>query len=280
MLAGTKSVVPRLHGFVALLATLAFGCLPAAAQASETANLTVAFSPYNLGKTTTLDIHVTIANSEGGVPDPVTSFDTRMPPSLELIGSSLGLALCQPKELLAHGPSGCPPNSRIGLGSAHAEVPFGPETVGETARVEAFMGPPVGENVGVLLNGEATYPIYAQLVFPGVLLLGSGPLGESLNTTVPVTPGLPGGPDISVTSLQVDIGPNHLTYYKKVHGKTVGYRPTGISLPSVCPRGGFLFLAELTFADGTYLKLPSTIPCPSPGRRAHPKYSHSLTASR
>jgi hypothetical protein len=260
-----SSSAPKL--FSGLLLIIALGCLPAIARASETAQLVVNFSPYKLGKATTIDIHVTIAGSNGGVPGPVTSFDTRMPPDLELVGSTLGLAVCQPAALLASGLEGCSPNARLGTGSAQVEVPFGPEIVSEAATVEALMGPPVGENVGVLLYAEGQTPVFAQSVFPGVLLVGSGPLGQSLDTTVPVTPTLPGAPDASVTSMQLSIGPNHLTYYKKVHGKTVGYRPTGVSLPKRCPRGGFLFLTELTFQDGTFLKVPSRVPCPAARHR-------------
>ncbi len=250
------------HAIGLLLLTLALACLPAVAQAAETASLVVSFSPYKLGKETTINIHVKIANSDGGVPGPVTSFDTRMPPRLELVGSTLGLAVCQPSALLAGGLEGCSPNARLGTGSAQVEVPFGLETVGENASVEALMGPPNGENLGVLLYAEGQTPVYAQSVFPGELLVGSGALGESLNTTVPVTPTLPGAPDASVSSMQLSLGPKHLTYYKTVHGKTVGYRPTGVSLPTRCPAGGFLFQTELTFQDGTYLKVPSRVACP------------------
>jgi hypothetical protein len=262
-----ESPAPRFRALAALLwiialGGIALGCLPSGAQASETVKLTVAFSPYKLGSTTTIEVNVTIANSDGGVPGPVTSFDTRMPPKLELVGSTLGLAICKPAALLADGLEGCSPNARLGTGTAQVEVPFGPETVGETANVDALMGPPAGENLGVLLYAEGRSPVFAQSVFPGVLLLGGGALGESLNTTVPVTPTLPGAPDVSVSSMQLSLGPDHLTYYKKVHGKTVGYQPQGISLPSICPRGGFTFLTEMTFQDGTYLKVPSTVPCP------------------
>jgi len=275
----------RRHVLAALLLTVFLGCVPTIAQASETATLAMAFTPYRLGESTTLTIHLNIANSEGGVPGPVTSFNTRMPPSLELIGSTLGLAICKPAALLARGAEGCSPNARIGFGSAQAEVPFGPDILGETASVEAFIGPSVGENIGVLLYGEARYPIFADVVFPGLLLLGTGPVGESLNTTIPVIPTLPGAPDVSVVSMELSIGPDHLIYYKQVHGRRVSYRPEGITLPSVCPRDGFLFITELTFLDGTNLKVPSTVPCPVMGRtthrkRSHRKRSHSTAASR
>jgi hypothetical protein len=249
-----------------LLLSVACGCAPAVARAAETAKLDAAFLPYKLGQPTTVDIHVRIANSDGGVPGPVTSFTTHLPPALEVIGSSLGLAVCQAQDLLAEGLSGCSPNARMGLGSAVVEVPFGPEIVSETASVVALMGPPAGpegEDVGVLLYAEGQTPVQAQAVLPGVVIVGAGPIGESISTNVPLTPTLPGAADASMTSMHISFGPKHLTYYKKVHGKTVGYQPRGVSLPSICPRGGFRFMTELTFQDGTYLKVPSNVPCPS-----------------
>jgi hypothetical protein len=251
----------------ALACGLPCGLLPSAAQASDTAKLEVSFSPYKLGGTTTVKVKVILGNTDGGLPHPVTSFDTRLPPRLELAGSSLGLAICQPALLLAKGLEGCSPNARVGSGSATVDVPFGPEIVSETASVEALIGPSTGENVGVLLYAEGRVPVLAQSIFPGVLVLGSTSLGESLNTEVPVIPTLPDGPDVAVTNMQLSLGPEHLTYYKRVHGKQVGYRPRGVSLPAKCPRGGFVFNVALAFAGGAPLEVSSTVPCPSSRRR-------------
>jgi hypothetical protein len=68
---------------------------------------------------------------------------------------------------------------------------------------------------------------------------------------------------VSIISVQSTIGPSHLTYYKHVHGKLVGYRPKGVSLPLKCPHGGFPFAAEFTFLDGSQVPATSTVPCPS-----------------
>jgi hypothetical protein len=254
---------PRSAGwriYAALLATLVVGCLPAAAQASETASVKISFVPYRLGSATSLDVNLEIAGSDGQLPSPVTSFDAHIPAELELVGSTLGLAICQPTALLADGLGGCSPNARLGSGSATAEVPFGPEIVTETANVEALMGPPVGEQIGVLLFTESQTPVFAQLVFPGVLLIGSGP--ESLDTSFPPVPTLPGAPDATVTHMTLEVGPEHLTYYERVHGREVGYRPKGIALPLKCPHGGFQFVTELGFQDGTKLRLPYAVSCP------------------
>ncbi len=242
----------------------ALGGVPAAARASETASLKVAFSPYRLGHSTTLKISLRlgVAGAPHGLPAPVTRFDMKIPPDMELIGSSLGLAICQPAALLAGGEEGCSPNARLGYGSAQIEVPVGPEAVPEAAGIEAEMGPPVGDEVGVLLYAEAGAPVAAQLIFPGVLFEGASTSGQSLNTAIPLIPTLPGAPDISLVSLNLSLGPDRLTYYERVRGQTKAYRPQGIALPARCPRGGFRFVSDIGFQDGTTVRASSTIPCP------------------
>lgn len=246
---------------LALGCLIALGCLPAVAQASDTVKIRIEFSPYKLGAPASMRTIIAIGNTDGGLPSPVTGFNLRLPTQLELLGSTLGLAICQPGALLAGGLDGCSPNARLGSGSAEVAVPFGPEIVKETANIQALMGPPSEEQVGVLLYAESRTPVFAQLVFPGILLVGSGP--ESLNTSIPPTPTLPGAPDAAMTAMTLTVGPEHLTYYRRVHGRRVAYRPRGISLPPKCPRGGFRFETGMRFEDGTALKVPYSVPCPS-----------------
>jgi hypothetical protein len=207
-----------------------------------------------------LALAIGVAGESNGLPSPVTRFDMRIPANLELIGSSLGLSICHPAALLENGSDGCPPNARLGFGSAQIKVPVGPEPVSEAASIEAEMGPPVGEEIGVLLYAEAGTPVAAQLIFPGVLFGGAS---QSLSTAVPLIPSLPGAPDISMVSMKLSLGPEGLTYFKTVRGRTVGYRPEGIALPARCPRGGFRFASDIAFADGTTASATSTVPCPA-----------------
>ncbi|HEV3071937.1 MAG TPA: hypothetical protein VGY76_10990 [Solirubrobacteraceae bacterium] len=241
-----------------LLVTL--GCLSATAHASDVAKIKITFSPDRPGAQISIHTRVTLANTNGGLPSPVTGFDLHLPPQLELVGTTLGLAICQPSALLRDGLTGCSPNARIGSGSATVAVPFGPEVVSEKADIHLLMGPPLQEQVGVLIYAESLTPVSAQLVFPGILLIDSGP--ESLNTTFPPTPTLPGAPDASVTDMSLTVGPEHLTYYKRIHGRWTSYRPSGVSLPSKCPHGGFPFVTDMHFEDGTELRVPYTVPCP------------------
>jgi hypothetical protein len=249
----------------AVLAATALIVLSAPAHAAETARLTAGFSPYRLGRSTTLKLALKlgVAGAPGGLPSPVTSFNMRIPTDLELIGSSLGLAICPPEALLAGGQESCSPNARLGFGSAEIEVPLGPEAVPEAASIDAEMGPPVEGQIGVLLYAEAGAPVAAQLIFPGVLFGSAGSTGQSLDTAVPLIPTLPGAPDISMVSMNLSLGPDQLTYYKQVNGRTVGYRPEGIALPASCPRGGFRFESDISFQDGTSVTASSTVPCPA-----------------
>jgi hypothetical protein len=241
----------------------------AGARAGETASLKVAFSPYRLNHGTTLKIalRLGVAGERGGLPSPVTRFALRIPADVELIGSSLGLAICQPTALLTGGSQGCPANARLGFGSAQIEVPVGPEAVPEAAQIEAEMGPPVGEQIGVLLYAEAGTPVAAQLIFPGVLAEAAGSVGQSLSSSVPLIPTLPGAPDVSMVSMDLSLGPEGLTYYEQVRGRTVGYHPQGVSLPARCPRGGFRFSALISFLDGATAPASNTVPCPAARRR-------------
>jgi hypothetical protein len=271
LLGVTLAVLPALPGAVpAGLPALAGVTLgPPAAQAAETARLAVGFSPYRLGQSTTLKIalHLGVAGSADGLPSPVTRFEIRIPADMELIASSLGLAICHPQALLAGGLQGCSPNARIGYGRAEIRVPLGPEAVPESAGIDAEMGPPVNGQIGVLLYAEAGAPVAAQLIFPGVLFGGGGNTGQNLETPVPLIPTLPGAPDISMVSMNLSLGPDGLTYYEQAHGRTVGYRPEGIALPAQCPRGGFRFASAISFLDGSTVRAASTVPCPPARRR-------------
>jgi hypothetical protein len=114
----------------------------------------------------------------------------------------------------------------------------------------------------VLFYAVGSTPIAAALVFPGEFLSDSGPFGGRLEITIPPTLSTPGAPSVAVTSLQSSIGPEHLTYYKRVHGKKVAYRPAGVEIPRRCPSGGFPFAADFSFQDGTTTRAKATVACP------------------
>jgi hypothetical protein len=246
-------------------ALLAIGvCAPSVATASETVKLEASFTPDRPGASTTIGFGFQIAAPGGQAPSPLTHVDLRLPPGIDYLTSSLGLAVCEPAVLIALGPEGCSPNSRIGFGSALVEVPLGSGGGEETPSIEAFMGPP-GPNgdLVIVFYADGRTPVNAEVVFEGQLIPGFGSLSSgSLNNAVPLVPGVPEGPDVSIRSVQTTIGPGGLLYTKRVHGRTVHFHPRGVDVPEHCPRGGFRFEAQFSFADGTTATARSIAPCP------------------
>lgn len=246
---------------------LAVGILGAVSQAAlaatETASLKASFSPNRLGTPTTISFGFRVATVEGTAPAPLTSLDLRMPAGLNYTRTTLGLAVCQPAVLAAKGLAGCPPNSRLGYGRALVEVPFGVGAGHEIPEVQAVAGPSKTGNLVVLFYANGLFPVAAQLAFTGEVLPDAGRFGSQLEANVPLVASVPGGPDVSIVSVQTTIGPRHLTYYRHIHGRRVAFTPRGVSVPAHCPHGGFPFAAHFAFQDGTSAAAETTVPCPA-----------------
>jgi hypothetical protein len=228
--------------------------------------LKASFTPDRYGASTTIHFGFTISSSEGGLPSPLTHMDLRMPPGMNYITSSLGIAECRPQLLVEKGLSGCPANSRLGVGSAFVEVPFGANAGHEIPEIQALMGPPHDGNTVVLFYANGLAPVYAQIVFQGELVTGGSGFGEDLAAPIPLIPSVTNGPPVSIINVKSTIGPAGLTYYKRVHGRLVGYKPQGVSVPEHCPRGGYAFAADFGFLDGSATTAVTHVPCP-PSRR-------------
>ena len=243
-------------------ATCALACAAPALGLTEQAALHASFSPDRLGAPTTIGFSFHLATAEGTAPPPLSSIDLQMPAGINYTSTTLGLAICRPDELIAHGLAGCPANSRLGYGNAVVEVPFGTGAGHEIPEVQALAGPSPNGNLAVLFYANGLYPVDAQLAFTGEVLPDSGRFGSQLATSVPPVASVPGGPDVSVVSVTSTIGPSHLTYFRHVHGRRVAFRPRGVSVPEHCRHGGFPFAATFTFADGTSTAAETTVPCP------------------
>jgi hypothetical protein len=249
------------------IAALSVGLLcavgPASARAvSERATLHASFSPNRLATPTTIAFGFELSTIEGAAPPPLTGLVLRMPAGMNYTTTTLGLAICQPAALLARGLAGCSPNSRLGYGTAFVEVPFGVGSGHEIPEIQALSGPSPNGNLVVLFYANGVFPVSAQLTFSGEVLPDSGSFGSQLQTSVPPVSSVPGGPDVSILSVQTTIGPSHLTYYKHLHGRRVAFHPRGVSVPEHCPRGGFPFAAEFTFQDSSHASATTTVPCP------------------
>jgi len=257
----------RLLGLLAAamgLATVA----PSAALAavSERATLHASFSPDRLGASTTISFSLHLSTSEGTAPPPLTSMVLRMPAGIGYATTELGLALCHPASLAADGLAGCPPDSRLGFGSALVEVPFGSGAGREVPEIQLLAAPSTTGNTAVLFYAAGLFPITAELTFLGEVLPDTGRFGSQLAVNVPLVSSVPGGADVSIVQVTATIGPRRLTYYKRVHGRLVPFTPRGVAVPVRCPRGGFPFAAQFTFQDATQTSAETTVPCPPPRR--------------
>jgi hypothetical protein len=250
-----------------LAATLACAaCLPATTQATQSVKLTATLTPDRLNQGTTIGFGFQITTPAGNVPSPLTAITVRYPGNLGIALSGLGLVVCHRASLEASGPTGCPADSRMGYGTALAEVPLGPEIIHETAQVTIFRGPEQDGHLALLFYAIGASPVDAQIVFPGLLLPASAPFGGRIGVNIPLVPSLPEAPDVAVVKFSSTLGPRHITYYEHHDGKTISYHPTGLILPNTCPRPGFPFAAEFTFQDGSHAKAHTTVPCPSTTR--------------
>jgi hypothetical protein len=253
--------MPRVRLLAVVLVLCA--CLPTGAQGVQVVNLKLRFVPDRPGASTTIESEILITTPAGQVPSPMTHISLHLPRGVGLGGSELGLSTCSIATLELMGPEGCPANALMGSGSALSEVPLGPEVVRQGASIKVFLTQPVHGHTAMLFYANAQTPVSAQIIFPAVLVPASDPRGSAyLNTLVPITPTVPEAPDVSVVRIRTILGPLHLTYYKRVHGRSIPYRPAGIALPAHCPAGGFQFAVTLSFLDGTTATARTTVPCP------------------
>jgi hypothetical protein len=243
----------------------ACACLTGIAGAAQTARLSASLTPERLGAGTTIAFGFTVSSTTHQVPSPLIGVDLLYPANLGVGTSGLGLATCDAHILEVLGPEGCPSESQMGYGAALVEVPFGPVTLQETAITKVFMAHIREGHLGLIFYASGEVPVDAQIVFPGLVLPAPSPYGGDLATTIPLVPTLPGAPDASVVRLSTTLGPAHLTYYERAHGKYISYHPKGIVLPRTCPRGGFKFAARFNFQDATHAAAKTSVPCPRRG---------------
>ena len=239
------------------------------ATAAPAVHLHATLTPERLGQGTTIGFSFQITTPTGQPPPPLTAVDVQYPVNLAFALSELGLARCTAIALELFGVPGCPPNSLMGYGNATAEIPFGPQTVTETAQVTLVRTTDQGDHIGLLVYAEANTPASTEIVIPALVLAAPPPYGGGLNMRVPLLESLPGAPDVSIVHLRATLGPQHLHYYEYAHGKRIKFQPKGVPLPTACPHGGFQFAAQLTFLDGNISTAHTAVPCPKTdgGRR-------------
>jgi len=224
--------------------------------------MSAAFEPKHLGAPTAVLFAVQIQTPAQGNPLPVASIAVSYPASLGLATSGLGLDSCAPAALELQGPQACPPNSKLGTGSAVVQVPFGPGVVSENVELAIFAVPSSDGYLHLGILGHGQSPVIANVLLTGVLRAGR------LQISVPPIASLPDAPYVALVKMRAILG-GDLTYYESRGGRRVPYRPRGIGLPDSCPRGGWRVGASFQFTDGERSTAGTGIACPRSSSHRH-----------
>lgn len=233
----------------------------ASAGAAPRVSIAARLHPKIPGRATTIHMTIEIAAAGALVPPPLRNAKVLYPAGLDVQLSGLGIKACALATLEAHGPEGCPPDSVMGRGRAVGEVPIKGEAVTETARLAIVRTAEADRHLALMVVAYDEPALNAQIVMPGVLLPASGPFGGLLSVNVPLISTFPEGPDVSVSKIEFVVGPRHLRYRERVHGRVVHYEPAGIRLPERCTRGGYRFAVKLSFVDGSEASARTAVPC-------------------
>ena len=251
----TPPLAPAAAAPLATSAAAAPRVAPAATAPRVT--LSMRFHPDRPGQSTT--IYWGFAISE---PTALRSLSLRLPAGMGFAASSLGLEACDPARLAQGGPESCPVDSHLGFGTALAEV-RAETTVDEPAKVTALMGPEDGEQMTVLFFVEGRWPVNREVVLVSHLSQIAGPQGATLLTEVPPLPAWPAGPNIGLMRFHSTIGPDRLTYYRRLGAHTVAFKPRGLTVPRRCPRGGFRVSATFSWwTSDSPVTARTRVPCP------------------
>lgn len=236
--------------------------MPGGALGAPSVRMHATLSPETPGRSTTIGVRIEISPGGELVPPPLVSSRLRYPTGLNVQLSGLGIEACGMITLELLGPQSCPPDSRMGYGSAVAEAPIKGEVFHETAKIAILRANEDAGHQALLLYIYGETGVNADVPLLADLLPDPKPFGGLLDIHVPVIETFPEGPDLSVTELLMVLGPANLTYYERVHGRRVAYKPAGITLPGRCPRGGFPFSVQLGFLDGSQAVGTTAVPCP------------------
>jgi hypothetical protein len=255
----------RLASTLGICAACALALAPASALAVPRVTLHAGFNPERLGQSTTLNLRIQDAPGSEPIPPPLVHAELRYPAGLDPQLSGLGIEACTAATLETSGIGACPMDSIMGEGQAIAEFLIAHRIVREVAAMTAVRTTEQDGHLTMLLYLYDETAVSAQLILTSQLLPAGGPFAGLVNIQIPLLHSLPETPDVSVSEIQLGLGPETLTYTENVAGRVVHYIPEGITLPKRCPRGGFPFAVTLGFEGGSHASARTAVPCP--GRR-------------
>jgi hypothetical protein len=239
--------MPRIAVILTPILVAALFFVTAATASAATTTLKASFSG-DLGEGTTVTDEFTFSGTEyGGRPEPLTGLTVHLPGGVG--GLQTGFATCQASTIEMTGISGCPPGSLAGPKSSIGMlVSFGTETVAEAGTVQAVFG--AGETLNFFV--DATSPVSVEVIMTGTYTVDSAPYSHVLSLAVPTIESVPGALHASITALTLAFGAARSEEGSEVHSVTV---------PEACPSGGFGWLANAAFADGTTTDVSYQSPC-------------------
>jgi hypothetical protein len=256
----------RLAG-IGVCAAALLAIVPANALAMPKVTLHAGFNPERLGQSTTLNLRIQVAPGAEPIPPPLVHAELRYPAGLDVQLSGLGIEACTAATLETAGIGACPADSVMGEGQAIAEFLIAHRIVREVASLTAVRTTEREGHLTMLLYLYDETAVSAQLILTSQLLPTGGPFAGLVKIEIPLVHSLPETPDVSVSEIQLGLGPESLTYSEQLAGKLVHYIPEGIALPKRCPRGGFPFAVTLGFADGSHASARTAVPCPATAAR-------------
>jgi len=240
----------------------AFPLAAAAAWGAQTLQVTAAFSPDRLGAPTNVHGTATIGSTTGPLPSPIAEATVMGPPGLKV--DVKGVGTCDPAELekTLEPKRTCPKDSKAGYGGGVGAYELAGEINEEPFTLEFFRGPNEGGHLTLVTFLNAVSPVSVQLVLKAEVVQEPKPYGLGFTFHVPPIESVPGASNATAKSIFITLGAPNAAYFERVHGHRKLVHVKGIIVPRRCPHGGFPYLTQLTFEDGTSNTVKGTIPCP------------------
>lgn len=219
------------------------------ARAGTLASISPSLRPDRPRARAALTLTIHLQGAEGGVPAPLRHAELHLPANVNLDIEQL--RSCSATVLQADGPTACPAAAAIGGGSALVAGELDTQTVTENVSMQAFLGPLRNLQPTFEILAAGSRPIGAQMVLTATASPDRAPYGEVLAMTVPPISTISSEPDASVLTFSLTIG-----------RPRAGRHAPAVIVPKRCPRGGFPFAGDFTFADGSSSRVWATAPCP------------------
>jgi Bacterial Ig-like domain (group 3) len=242
------------------------------AAATCSAAPTISFVPSlsagaHLGEGAELTATLTLSGTEySGGPDPLTEAVIELPAGMVL--TSEGFPTCALETLAKEGPAGCPTGSAAGApGSFVGRVDFGREIIEEKGVVDPFFA----QGGGFLLYIAGRSPVDLELISRASYGAPVLPFGPAIKVELPIVETIPGGADMSWTSLTVNLG---------TFGEGAGGELASLLVPDECPSGSLDWRVDAAFVHEASAHAEAESVCPSAGMRTGTTTRVSISNSR